>query len=46
VAIHRSGDGEDFRGLLIPLMPKAFFSVIAQSYGEFNQALKTRAEAA
>lgn len=38
--------GEDFRGLLIPLMPKAFFQVITEGYDAFNQALKTRAETA
>ena len=37
--------GEDLRGLLIPLMPKAFYAAFATGYAAFNLALKVHAEA-
>jgi hypothetical protein len=36
--------GEEFGGLLTPLMPKAFYDTLTSAYEAFNLALKTRAE--
>jgi hypothetical protein len=38
--------GEDFRGLLTPVMPKTFFTTLTRSYEAFNLALKVRSESA
>jgi hypothetical protein len=38
--------GEEFRGLLTPLMPRAFYAALTKGYDAFNLALKGRVEGA
>ena len=38
--------GEDFGGLLTPLMPKAYYATLTKGFETFNRALKDHAERA